>query len=462
MTYQQVSVPHGVFRAYDIRGIVDKDLNEDAYYSIGIGFACMLRDKGRFQVYLARDGRLSSERLAKALAQGLLDSGVHVFDIGRVPTPLLYFACQSQACDSGLIVTGSHNPAEYNGIKMVLAGKTLVQEDIEVLYQKIEAKCWHKAAGELLAQDVTEDYIQTIVKDIHLERPLKVVVDCGNSIGGEIVPVLIGRLACEVIPLHCEVDGHFPNHHPDPSVEANLEDLKAAVKKHKADLGLAFDGDADRLGLVTEQGQVIWPDRLMMLYARDLLKKQAGATIAFDVKCSSNLQKLIEAAGGRALMCATGHSIVKSLMLQENALLAGEMSGHIFFKDRWYGFDDAMYSACRLLEIVSTRLDSVSRQFADIPDSINTPELKIAMADELKFEFMRRFSETAIFPEAEVKRIDGLRVEFEQGWGLLRVSNTTPCLVARFEAQTQEQLMKIQKLFKSQILALNADLILPF
>ncbi len=316
--------------------------------------------------------------------------------------------------------------------------------------------------GELSYLDVMPDYTQRIVQDIALARPLKVVVDCGNGIAGPVIPKVLTAIGCEVIPLYCDVDGRFPNHHPDPTIEANLIDLKKAVAEHQADLGLGFDGDADRLGLISDQGEMIWPDRIMMLYVRELLSRSPGATIVFDVKCSSHLEQVIKEAGGKAMMCPTGHSIVKGFMKQHQAALAGEMSGHLFFKDRWFGFDDALYSACRLLEIISASPLTPSEQFALIPNSVNTPEIKIAIADEEKFQFMQRFSEQAQFDNARIITIDGLRVEFEHGWGLLRASNTTPCLVARFEAHNETHLQQIQHDFKQQMLALNQELVISF
>lgn len=360
------------------------------------------------------------------------------------------------------MVTGSHNPANYNGIKMVLMGKTLMQEDIDILYNLVLEGKRLFGQGKEEQCDVLPSYKQRILSDIKIKRPLKVVVDCGNGIAGPIIPEVLHELGCEVIPLFCEVDGHFPNHHPDPTIEANLADLKAAVARHQADLGLAFDGDADRLGLITNKGEMIWPDRLMILYVRELLTRLPGATIVFDVKCSSHLESVILEAGGLPKMCPTGHSIVKHVMKKEGAALAGEMSGHLFFKDRWYGFDDALYSACRLLEIVSASNLTVSEQFEAIPNSVNTPELKIAIADEEKFQFMKRFNEMAKFPQARVITIDGLRVEFDKGWGLLRASNTTPCLVARFEAEDSDNLEQIQQLFKKQLRLVNDKLELPF
>jgi len=460
--YQQRQVDRGVFRAYDIRGIIGSQLDTDAFYSIGKAVACRLHALDRTSIFLARDGRLTSDSLANALKEGLLESGITVLDLGAVATPVMYYATHAHGGDCGLMVTGSHNPADYNGIKIVLAGTTLAQADIEQLYDLVTLGTSIQGVGTYQSFSIMDDYIKRIVGDVTLKRRLKVVVDCGNGIAGATIPGVIEQLGCEVIPLYCEVDGRFPNHHPDPTVEANLVDLRAAVAAHQADCGLAFDGDADRLGVVTNLGEIIWPDRLMMFYAKDVLKRNAGATIVYDVKCSSHLATVIEAAGGVARMCPTGHSIVKKIMKEEHAALAGEMSGHLFFKDRWYGFDDALYSACRLLEIISQSTETISEQFALIPNSVNTPEIKISIHDDEKFVFMQRFSEQAHFPNARLIDIDGLRVEFPHGWGLLRASNTTPCLVARFEAEDAASLSEIQALFKTQLYALDKELVIPF
>jgi phosphomannomutase len=462
MIYNQKQVTRSAFRAYDIRGIINQDLDEDSFYSIGLGLACYLHQLNRQQIYLARDGRLTSDSLAAALKQGLLDSGIEVIDLGMVATPVMYYATHTQGLDCGLMVTGSHNPSDYNGIKMVLAGKTLIQENIDILYEFVRQGMRIHGSGVAHNFDVLEQYTQRILSDIRIQRPLKVVVDCGNGVAGPVVPQVLSAIGCEVIPLYCEVDGRFPNHHPDPTIEKNLKDLKKAVLAHQADIGLAFDGDADRLGLITEEGEMIFPDRLMMFYAREILGRNPGATIVFDVKCSSHLETVIQSAGGVAKMCPTGHSIVKSVMREEKAALAGEMSGHLFFKDRWYGFDDALYSACRLLELISASSLTLSEQFRAIPNSINTPEIKIDMSDEEKFLFMERFSKVADFSEARIIAIDGMRVEFTHGWGLLRASNTTPCLVARFEANDQESLVEIQNLFKKQMQRVDEHLNIPF
>lgn len=460
--YKQIPVTRSVFRAYDIRGIVGTQLDDNAFYSIGKAVGCRLHALERSAIFLARDGRLTSEHLAHALKQGLLDSGIDVFDLGAVATPVMYYATQTQTIDSGLMVTGSHNPSDYNGIKMVLAGTTLAHEDIDKIYELVMSGESVTGQGQSESMDIMDNYVQRILGDIQLKRPLKVVIDCGNGIAGATIPHVIEQLGCDVVPLYCEVDGRFPNHHPDPTVEENLLDLRNAVAAHQADLGLAFDGDADRLGVLTNKGEIIWPDRLIMLYALDVLQRNQGATIVYDVKCSSHLARVITEAGGRAKMCPTGHSIVKKIMKEEKAALAGEMSGHLFFKDRWYGFDDALYSACRLLEIVSQSPQTVSDQFSTIPNSISTPEIKIPIHDEEKFSFMQRFSQQACFPDARLIDIDGLRVEFDHGWGLLRASNTTPCLVARFEAQDDSSLNAIQALFKAQLHALDGELAVPF
>lgn len=460
--YQYQPVNKCVFRAYDIRGIIGEQLDEHAFYSIGRAISCRLKALKRTEMVLARDGRLTSESLAKALKQGLLDSGIDVVDLGEVATPVMYFATYVHGIDSGVMITGSHNPADYNGIKMVLAGTTLAHQDIQNLYDTIMRSECVNGEGRSTAFDIVPSYIQRIVGDIALKRPLKVVVDCGNGVAGPVIPEVLRQLGCEVIELYCDVDGRFPNHHPDPTVEANLVDLKQSVACHQADIGLAFDGDADRLGVITNTGELIWPDRLMMLYAQEVLARNAKATIVYDVKCSSHLASVIKKSGGVAKMCPTGHSIVKRVMKEEKAALAGEMSGHLFFKDRWYGFDDALYSACRLLEIISRSSLTVHEQFQAIPNSVNTPEIKIPIVEDEKFSFMQRFSTQAFFPDAQVIAIDGLRVEFPHGWGLVRASNTTPCLVARFEADDQISLEQIQALFKIQLQAIDDCLAVPF
>jgi len=462
MSYQEQTVPKDVFRAYDIRGIINEHFDENAFYTIGRALSARLLELKRDSIFVGRDGRLSSERLVLALSKGLQAGGVNVIDLGGVATPVLYYATHEQGIDCGLVVTGSHNPSAYNGIKIVLAGKTLVQEDIEGLYNCIVQRQFPSKQGTYTTRNILEEYGLRVKRDLSLSRPLKVVVDCGNGIAGNMVPEVLKAFGCDLITLYCEVDGNFPNHHPDPSVEENLRDLKEAVAHHQADIGLAFDGDADRLGLVTNTGRVIWPDRLLMYFARALLQQKPGQTIVYDVKCSAHLAKVIEEHSGVALMCPTGHSIVKGIMKDKQAALAGEMSGHIFFKDGWYGFDDALYSACRLLALVSQSPLSVEEQFLSIPDSVNTPEIKIAIPEEQKFQFMQAFCEQAVFDSATIIRLDGLRVEFSKGWGLVRASNTTACLVSRFEADDEAALEQIQALFKEQLLKLDNTLMIPW
>lgn len=460
--YQVCAVDSAVFRAYDIRGLVNIELNDNVFYSIGRAVACRLKALNRVAVILARDGRLTSESFSSALAQGLLDSGIDVIDLGPVPTPVMYYATHVTEIDSGLMVTGSHNPADYNGLKMVLAGTTIAQDSIQQLYELIQKKSFIEGHGHYRTMNILADYQQRICRDITLKRRLKIVVDCGNGIAGVVAPQLLRQMGCDVVELYCDVDGRFPNHHPDPTVESNLTDLKAMIVQHKADLGLAFDGDGDRLGVVTDQCELIWPDRLMMYYAPHVLKNNTEGTIVFDVKCSNHLPVVIQQAGGQAKMCPTGHSLVKQVMKEANAVLAGEMSGHIFFKDRWFGFDDALYSACRLLEILCETKDTIHEAFLNVPNSVNTPEIKIPIYEEKKFELMQKFSECARFSDAILITIDGVRVEYPHGWGLLRASNTTPCLVARFEARDQDSLCKIQAEFKRQLQAVDQDLVIPF
>jgi phosphomannomutase len=462
ITYQHCDIPATVFRAYDVRGVIDEQFNEHAFYMIARAIACQLSALNRTSICLARDARLTSPTLAKALKQGLLDSGIDVFDLGEVATPVMYYATKTSGIDSGVMVTGSHNPASYNGIKIVLAGKTLVEADISALHQRVKSGEIQSGSGQDKSLPMLQDYTARIVRDIKVQRPLRVVVDCGNGVAGSSIPHLLRQLGCEVIELYCEVDGRFPNHHPDPTVLENLKDLISEVALHQADVGLAFDGDADRLGVVTNTGEVIWPDRLMMLYAKHLLDAVPHATIVYDVKCSSHLERVIREAGGIARMCPTGHSIVKSVMKETHAALAGEMSGHIFFGNRWYGFDDALYSACRLLEIMSASTQTLSALFDSIPNSANTPEIKIPVTDEKKFDFMKRFIAEAQFPDAKRVLIDGLRVEFSNGWGLVRASNTTPCLVARFEAESEASLQAIQLLFRAQLQTVDKSLDIPF
>jgi len=451
-----------IFRAYDIRGIVEKYLTTDVVHSIGLAIGSEAQARGQKKIVIARDGRLSSPALSAALSNGLLSCGCDVIDIGMVPTPVLYFATHHFETYSGVMLTGSHNPGDYNGLKIVLGGSALVESDIQKLYQRAISRNFSLGKGVLTQQDISTDYIERIASDVKINRPLKIVIDAGNGAAGEIAPRLFRRLGCEVIELYCEVDGLFPNHHPDPSVEENLHDLQQAVFAHQADVGLAFDGDGDRLGVITNTGEVIWPDRQMMLFASDVLTRQPGAEIIFDVKCTRDLAQIIQTAGGKPLMWKTGHSLIKSKMRETGAPLGGEMSGHIFFKERWYGFDDGLYAGARLLEILSHDTRSSSEIFNAFPDSINTPELKVPLSDERKNAFMAEFIHNAHFNGARINTIDGLRADFENGWGLVRLSNTTPCLVLRFEANSEANLTHIQNLFREQLLQIDRDLAIPF
>ncbi|EKD72222.1 MAG: Phosphomannomutase [uncultured bacterium] len=462
MTQKNKIIHPGIFRAYDIRGIVGEELTDESIYALGQAIGSTVIEAGEKRIVLGRDGRLSGPVLSRALAAGLCSAGCDVIDIGIVPTPLLYYATHVMDTRSGVMLTGSHNPSNYNGLKMVIAGKTLAEEGIQDLYQRIIHNQFLEGRGEICELDIIERYITRVVRDVQIARPLKIVVDAGNGVAGAIVPDLFRRMGCTVHELFCEVDGHFPNHHPDPSQPENLKDLIKAVKNTEADIGLAFDGDGDRLGVVTSQGEIIWPDRQLMLFAKSILTHHPGAKIIYDVKCTSHLAKVIHAAGGVPIMWKTGHSLIKSKLAETQALLAGEMSGHIFFKDRWYGFDDAIYAGARLLEILSEGSDDSDVLFKKIPNSVNTPELKIYVDENEKFLLMDKLVKSAHFSSAEIVTIDGLRVNFADGWGLVRPSNTTPCLVLRFEAETQIILEKIQTLFRDYLLLLKPDLVLPF
>ncbi|MFZ9034809.1 MAG: phosphomannomutase/phosphoglucomutase [Francisellaceae bacterium] len=455
----RLETPEPIFRAYDIRGRVPAELNSDVVYNIGKAFGSEAIDQGQSVVYIARDGRLSGPELLTALADGLKSSGVRVISIGAVPTPVLYFAALTKGTGTGIMLTGSHNPADYNGLKMMIAGHTLSGDDIQMLKNRILAAEVIKGKGSYEIIDICEEYINHICQQESLVRPLKIVIDAGNGITGDIAPVLFRKLGCEVIELFCEVDGHFPNHHPDPSKPKNLIDLTEAVKKHEADVGIAFDGDGDRLGLITAKGHNIYPDRQLMLYAKDVLKDNPGATILYDVKCSSHLEPFIEKLGGKAVMYKTGHALIKKELKAIAAKLAGEMSGHTFFNDRWPGFDDGLYTAVRLLEILSKSEGDLDDLFAAIPDSISTPELNIAVADHKKFDVVNALvnDAPAAFPKAKIITIDGVRVEFENGWALVRASNTTPCLVLRFEADDEVALSEIRKGFGDWVEAVVAS-----
>jgi phosphomannomutase/phosphoglucomutase len=460
----QPALSASIFKAYDIRGIVGQTLTEEVVHAIGRAIGSEARDRGLPAVVVARDGRLSGPGFLVALSHGIRATGTDVIDIGLAPTPLLYYATHALNTGTGVMVTGSHNPPEYNGFKIMIGGETLAGEGIQRLRRRIES-------GELVAgaqeggyrtHAIGEDYIRRVAGDVRLKRPLKLVVDCGNGVAGAIAPDLLRALGCQPVELFCDVDGRFPHHHPDPSQLENLEDLIRAVKAHGADLGLAFDGDGDRLGVVDGTGRVIWPDRQMMLYATDVLSRNPGAEIIFDVKCSRHLARVIEEHGGRPLMWRTGHSLIKAKMKESGAPLAGEMSGHIFFKERWYGFDDALYTAARLLEILAGQPRPATEVFAELPDAVSTPELRVDFAEGMHHAFMEKFLAATHFPGATQSTIDGLRADFPDGWGLVRASNTTPCLIIRFEADDTAALKRVQEVFRRALLAIDPTLVLPF
>lgn len=456
------SLRSDIFRAYDVRGVVGDGLSADVARALGLAIGSEAAARGEETVVVGRDGRLSGPELAGALIEGLRAAGRNVIDVGMVPTPVLYFAAKTIGTGSGVMVTGSHNPAEYNGFKIMVAGDTLAGDEIQALRTRIEKSDFASGSGSLTQASVAQDYVDRVSLDIALARPLTVVVDAGNGAAGPIAVRTLEALGCHVIPLFCEVDGHFPNHHPDPSKPENVEDLMASVASNSADIGIAFDGDGDRIGVVTAQGKMIFPDRLMMLYAKHVLITNPGADIIFDVKCTRDLRALISHGGGRPVMCKTGHSFIKAKLKETGALLAGEMSGHIFFNDRWFGFDDAVYSAARLLEILALETGDADAVFAEFPENPSTPEINIPVPDDKKFGLMEKLVAAASFPDGNVITIDGLRVEFANGWGLVRASNTTPCLVARFEGRTPEALREVQGKFKALLAGVDSSLHLPF
>lgn len=460
------TVSRSIFKAYDIRGIVDKTLTEGAVKAVGRVLGGRARKAGIDSIVIGRDGRLSGPKLAAALAAGITESGVDVIDIGMVPTPLVYFATVLTGSGSGVAVTGSHNPPEYNGLKMMLGGVTLHGVDIASIPDEIEAAGQAQAApvkpGTITRRDVANDYIDKVSADVKLKRPMKIAVDAGNGVAGEVGPRLLKAIGCELVPLFCEIDGNFPNHHPDPAHPENLQDLIRAVADNDCELGLAFDGDGDRLGVVTRSGQIIFPDRQLMLYAKDVLANRPGGQIIYDVKCTRNLAPWIRKHGGEPLMWRTGHSLIKAKLKETKAPLAGEMSGHVFFNDRWYGFDDGIYTAARLLEILSSVADP-SAVLEALPDSPTTPELHLQTAEGENYRLIEALKQQASFPGAtDVITIDGVRAEFPDGFGLARASNTTPVVVLRFEADTPEALARIQEGFRQAILAVAPDARLPY
>jgi phosphomannomutase/phosphoglucomutase len=456
------SLPKEIFKAYDIRGIVGKTLTDDIVEAIGHAIGSEAKARNQSAIAIGRDGRLSGPSFAQALARGIQKSGIDVIDVGRVATPMTYFAAFQLKTDCAVMITGSHNPPDYNGLKMVLAGETLSGETIQKLRTRIERNDLTHGSGSYSQYDIAPEYLARIVSDIKLARPMKITVDCGNGVAGDFAAKLYRGLGCEVTEMYCEVDGHFPNHHPDPSDPHNLEDLIDALRSNDSELGLAFDGDGDRLGVVTRDGKIIYPDRQLMLFAADVLSRNPGAEIIFDIKSTRNLFDWIRTHGGKPTLWKTGHSLVKAKMRETGALLAGEMSGHVFFKERWYGFDDGLYSGARLLEILS-KVENPSATLNALPDAVCTPELHIRTAEGENHALLAQLQKTAQFTDAkEVITLDGLRVEYADGFGLARPSNTTPVIVLRFEADSEAALQRIQSDFRRIFSQTAPHLQLPF
>ena len=454
--------PAEIFKAYDIRGIVGKSLTAPIVAAIGSALGSLAQERGSDTLVIGRDGRLSGGEFAQALAQGILGTGANVVDIGMVTTPMTYFAAAHLGTGCSTMVTGSHNPPDYNGLKMVIAGSTLSGDDIQQLRMRILRGVFAQGRGTYRKHDIEEAYVARIAGDIKLARPMKIAVDCGNGVAGAYAPALFRRLGCDVAELFCDVNGHFPNHHPDPSQPKNLADLIARLAQGDCELGLAFDGDGDRLGVVTREGSVIFPDRQLMLFAADVLARVPGATIIYDVKSTRNLKPWIARHGGTPLLWKTGHSLIKAKMQETGAALAGEMSGHAFFGERWYGFDDGLYAGARLLEIVSRAADPGALLEA-LPDAMCTPELNIPCAEGEQHALIAQMQRTARFPSADqVIDIDGLRVEYADGFGLARASNTTPVIVLRFEADDGDALARIQRDFRAVLEQAMPGVALPF
>ncbi|MFT3897639.1 MAG: phosphomannomutase/phosphoglucomutase [Thermomonas sp.] len=459
-----VAIDRGIFRAYDIRGVVGQTLDAGVAELIGQAIGSLMQEQDLYYIVVGRDGRLSGPDLVGGLIEGLRKAGRSVIDIGVVPTPAVYFATHQLHTGCGVAVTGSHNPPDYNGFKIVVGGETLSGDAIADLHKRIADDRLYTATspGTLAERDISQDYVDRIAGDVQADRRLKVVVDAGNGAAGELGPRVLQAIGVEVEPLYCEIDGTFPNHHPDPSEPHNLEDLVRMVQRLGADLGIAFDGDGDRLGVVTRSGENIYPDRLLMLFAADVLERNPGAMILYDVKCSGRLPGYILRHGGSPLMWKTGHSLIKAKMRETGAELAGEMSGHFFFGERWYGFDDGIYAAARLIEILSARGEPPEDVLGALPNGVSTPELKVDAPNGDPHAFVECFRAAAQFENARSSTIDGLRVDWTDGWGLVRASNTTPVLVMRFDADSEEALRRIQGAFREQLLALAPDLALPF
>jgi phosphomannomutase/phosphoglucomutase len=439
-----------IFREYDIRGVVNKDLTPDIVRTLGQGFGTHMARSGRRELVVGRDGRLSSKAFSEALIEGLLSTGCNVVNIGLCPTPVYYFSVFHLDKDGGMVVTGSHNPPEFNGFKVSVGKSTIFGKEIQNLRRLIEKGEFVKGKGNLSEEEIIQPYQEYIKKNIRVKKKMTVVIDAGNGTGGAVAGPLLRDLGCELEELYCEVDGRFPNHFPDPTIPENLKVLRDRVKKTRADVGIGYDGDADRIGVVDDQGNIIWGDQLMILFSREILKDKEGATFVAEVKCSQNLFDDIEKHGGKAMMWKTGHSLIKEKMREEKAVLGGEMSGHIFFADRYLGYDDAIYASCRLIELLSKTDKKLSQLLSDVPRTFITPEIRVDCPDEIKFKVVETVKE-ALRKDHPIIDVDGVRVKFEDGWGLVRASNTQPVLVLRFEALTQDRLNAIKDLVEKKV-----------
>jgi len=439
-----------IFREYDIRGVVNKDLTPDIVRKIGQGFGTLMTRSGRRDLVVGRDGRLSSKDFAEALIEGLISTGCNVVDIGLCPTPVYYFSIFHLDKDGGMMVTGSHNPPEFNGFKVSVGKSTIFGKEIQNLRELIEKGKFVTGKGDVSEMEIVQPYQDYIRKNIHAEKRMRVVIDAGNGTAGVVAGPLLRDLGCEVEELYCEVDGRFPNHFPDPTIPGNLKDLIERVKKTRADVGMGYDGDGDRIGVVDEQGNIIWGDQLMILFSREILKRKKGSAFVAEVKCSQNLFDDIEKHGGKATMWKTGHSLIKERMKEEKAALGGEMSGHIFFADRYFGYDDAIYASCRLIELLSGKDQKLSQLLNDVPKTFITPEIRVDCPDEIKFKVVEKVKEM-LSKDNPIIDVDGVRVKFEDGWGLVRPSNTQPVLVLRFEALTEKRLQEIRKLVEDRV-----------
>ena len=447
-----------IFRAYDIRGIVNQTLTTDVIRKIGQAIGSEAKELGEQTLVVGADGRISSPTVMDTLINGILTTGTNVHSIGAVPTPLVYFATNTLDTQSGIAITGSHNPADYNGFKIVLKGRTLVSEDIQKLYKRVLNEDFRFGEGQLTESDIRDDYIDAIADDVIVAQPLRVVIDCGNGIAGDIAPDLLSALGCEVLPLYCEVDGSFPNHHPDPTIPANLEDLIITIRSNDADLGIALDGDGDRIVAITGDGEIVWPDQLLMLFAKDVVSRSPGSDVVYDVKCTRHLNSVISGFGGRPIICRSGHSYLKEKIQETDAVLGGELSGHVCFNERWYGFDDGLYAAARLLEIVGAQQESLKDLMSEFPVSVSTPEIQMFVSEAEKFDIIKNFNQLADFEGGTLNNIDGTRVDFSDGWGLIRASNTNPCLTLRFEADDAKSLERIKNDFRQKLKLVDESL----